>query len=417
MTISLRYGIDSELRIEPQATTSVLECRAPRGEEHSDPFAATLEALSHPLGYPPLNLACVPGDKVTLALDFAVPQADAIVAAIVHCLRSADVAAQDITILRTPGDAALAATDPRGRLDATDRGSVSLLTHDPTVRRDLGYLGASADGRPHLMHRAILDADLVVAVGRLECSASPDYYGDFGGVFPAFSDQASQHRLRNPGTPETRASKLAAMRQEIDEVAWLLGARFAVQVIPAEADAVGQVLAGDSSHVFRRGEELCRERWAFEMPHRASLVVGAIRRGSVCTDWRDVARALEACSRLVEDEGVIAICCDLATPPGDGLRHLPAFDDPYLALKRIRKERPADAWMATLLVETLARCKVYFLSQLDEATVEELGMVPIAQGSDLARLVARSRSCILVSNAQHVMATAREDSYAADAGT
>ena len=50
------------------------------------------------------------------------------------------------------------------------------------------------------------------------------------------------------------------------------------------------------------------------------------------------------------------------------------------------------------------KARVYLLSRLEESTVEDLGRVPVADSSDIARLATRHESCIVLANAQHVVA-------------
>ena len=130
------------------------------------------------------------------------------------------------------------------------------------------------------------------------------------------------------------------------------------------------------------------------VPRRASLVVAAIEGGDTEQTWENLGRALESADALVEDGGAIAVCCDLAAAPGPGVQSMAAARSRRSALKRIRKDRPADALPAAQLARALDRDKVYLLSRLDPAIVEELEMIPIADGDELVRLARRHRSCI-----------------------
>jgi hypothetical protein len=79
------------------------------------------------------------------------------------------------------------------------------------------------------------------------------------------------------------------------------------------------------------------------------------------------------------------------------------------AVKHIRKERPPDVLPAVQLARALDQDRVYLLSRLDPAMVEDLDMVPIAGGDELTRLARRHRSCILVANAPRAMVTVEEE--------
>jgi hypothetical protein len=111
---------------------------------------------------------------------------------------------------------------------------------------------------------------------------------------------------------------------------------------------------------------------------------------------------------LVEDGGSIAVCCDLAAPPGPAMQHLLAADSRRAALRRIGKQRPPDALPAAQLAEALKRGKVYLLSRLDPAVVEELDVIHVGAPEELARLVRRHPSCILLANAPRAMVSLTE---------
>ena len=53
----------------------------------------------------------------------------------------------------------------------------------------------------------------------------------------------------------------------------------------------------------------------------------------------------------------------------------------------------------------LEQARVYLLSGLDESLVEDVGLVPLAGGADLARLAAQHTSCIVLANAQYAIST------------
>jgi hypothetical protein len=107
--------------------------------------------------------------------------------------------------------------------------------------------------------------------------------------------------------------------------------------------------------------------------------------------------------RVVDDDGVIALCTDLSSPPGPALAPLVNADDPHAALEQVRKKRLADAFPATELAEALQRARVYLLSRLDEDVVEELGIAAVTDPSDLGRLARRHSSCIVLSDAQFMV--------------
>jgi hypothetical protein len=139
-------------------------------------------------------------------------------------------------------------------------------------------------------------------------------------------------------------------------------------------------------------------------------VVATLDSAAASQTWDNVGHASAAASRVVRDEGAIVLCTDLEAPLGPAMTALAECDDPQRALARIRKERSHDAAAAIALIHAMERSRVYLLSRLPAETVESLGMTPIA-AAEIARLASRSASCIILTGAQHVLATVAGEVY------
>jgi nickel-dependent lactate racemase len=398
--LALRYGTDSSLSFELEPRRLIAVCDAPQGAPIRSIRDAVKGALAEPLGYPPLVQAVLPGDSVVLALGRGVPGAAAIVAQTIEQLLAAGIEPAHLTLVCAPDDGAGEA-DPRAMLLPEIRGSVGYVVHDPGDRRSLSYLAAAADARPIYINRKIHDADFVILIGVLRLADSLGYHGIGSGFFPAFSDSASQERFRAPkaSAPEERRR----LRREVDEAAWLLGARFTIQVVPGSAGEILHVLAGDLDAVLCEGNRLCDAAWNVSVPERADLVVATIEGDATQQTWENVARALAAASCALAENGSVVICSDLAQRLGPGLAQLAASDNLQGTLKRIARERPSDALAAAEVVSALARGKVYLVSRLDDETVEELGLLPLSAGS-VSRVAERHKSCIVLASAQYARA-------------
>ena len=84
------------------------------------------------------------------------------------------------------------------------------------------------------------------------------------------------------------------------------------------------------------------------------------------------------------------------------MRHLAGETLREAALHHLAKKRPVDTLPAAQLAHALDRNRVYLLSRLDAAIVEDLDMIPIESPDELLRLARRHPSCILLSNAPNV---------------
>ena len=112
MQASLKYGASASLEIDLPEIALVANWTGPSSNGESAIAAAT-SAVQTPLDFPQLKQATVPGDHVVLALEPGVPQAAAVVAAIIPALLSGGVVAEDITIVRTDADIDAEQIDPR----------------------------------------------------------------------------------------------------------------------------------------------------------------------------------------------------------------------------------------------------------------------------------------------------------------
>jgi len=406
MNSTLRFGPDTEVTLKIEPAALVADCGRPRGTPLDDPAAAMAAALVEPLDMPGLARCVVPGDQVALALAPGLPQAPALVAGVVSTLLEAGVRPHDIAILRTLEDAQATADDPREALACGVAEEIELVTHDPACRDELRYLAATREGRPIYLNRRLHEADLVLPIGCLRAGAAPGYYGIHGGLYPTFSDERARRRFRLAGVS---AAKVRSRRDEADEVAWLMGLTMTIQIVPAGNGQVLHILAGEVSEVLRQGRRLCEHAWRNSVPRRASLVVAAIDGGPRQQTWDNVAKALAAARRVVTDGGAIALCTDLMDAPGPALRQLEGQSDRDEALREIRKNRLVDLIPATELARAMDRASVYLLSRLESDRVESLGMAPVENVKELARLSGRYPSCILLSSAQYAAVRLEEE--------
>ena len=420
MTV-LRYGTDSSVALQFGAEMTLEHCGTPQGVPLADPAVAVAVALQQPLEYPPLAQTTTPGDRVVVVLDSGLPQVAQVTAAVVQALMASAIDPDGITVLRSEGDAIVDRNDlPRG--DCRDEHAdapaavdnplrlvpgpaaerIRLLAHNSASRRNLAYLAASERGEPILLNRLLTDADVVLPIGCMRRESSAGYYGIHTTIYPGYSDKHTQARFRKNDC-FTGNGHHRELQHEVNYVAWLLGVNFSLQVVPAGGDGILHVLAGQSDVVRRQCRELYRTAWNRSIAHRASLVVAAIEGAERQQNWENLGRALENAAGLVEEDGAIAVCCDLAAPPGPGVQRLLGAPSREDAVRQIRRDNPRDALPALQLARALETNRIYLLSRLEPGLVEDLEMVPLAGPEELVRLTRRNNSCLVLANAVHAM--------------
>jgi nickel-dependent lactate racemase len=359
--------------------------------------SATRLALSEPLDFPPLSAGIVPGDRVAIALDEAVPCAASVVRGAVELIRTAGIEDESICVVTEDVETSQLC---RGELSQQGETAVKFVVHDPDEERELCMVGLTKKHGPLVVNRAIFDADVVLPIG----CARLDDAGVYDCLYPRFSNSETLQRFRTPLTGNTQTSHRDRTR-ETDEAGWLIGAPLVIEVVPGSDETVAHVIAGEPHAVARKAEQLTQEQWALQSPQRASLVIAIVTGGASSQNWNNVGRALAAAERLVTEDGAVAICSNLDTPPGESLGRLIGSQELDRSERKIMRDHARDSWPAWHLVRALQRGPVYFLSQLDAETVEDLGMAPVADIEELSRLAGRHESYIVLNDAQHTVAT------------
>ncbi len=350
-----------------------------------DPAAAMAAALEDPLEFPPLKRAVIPGDRIAVAVAPGVPQARELIAGLLSVLSEANVPPEDVTVCHAQDRATL--VGPRGGL--LER--AHQMVHRPDDPSGLAYLAASAAAHPIYFPRVVCDADVVIPIGwRLPMPAHrPASHVD--ALFPTFSDAATQRRVWERHSEATDAmsvpSEGPAALDEAEEAAWLLGVQFAVEIVPGPRGSVLQVVAGDREAVRRESSRLCRSVWTRSVDGPIPAVVASVAHADRKATWGDVVEVVARLEPLMEPEGAVVICTDLAEAPEESdVARL----SPYLG-------NPQDPR------ETDAARRVYLVSELPEAVVDSLGFIPVAASEELARLVRQLGGGLVVEYADQMV--------------
>ncbi len=398
MQYSLPWQPGRQLLLELPTDALVCAFAGPQDPGAADVFSTACEALEHPLDFPALARAVVPGDQVVLAVEDDIPQAAAIVGAVISRLTAAGVQAADIRVLQ-----------PRPSVQASELGEVlpgpiaeqvQFTVHAPENSEELAFLTSTQDAMPVLLNRHLIEADLVVPIGRHRPPESPGYDGPAGTVCPTFSDRQTQKHFRGYHTTNSATRHLDRAHAKAEEISWLLGVQFVIRVIPGEQDHIAAVVAGSAAAASAAADKAYRETWQVKATRRASLVVATVTGDAREQTWENFGRAVEAAGEAVDTDGAIVICCDLNEPPGPCVQQLVHGEHPVAALSQIRRLREYDAVPAAQLARVLERAQVCLMGSLTKELVEDLGMVHVENSTEIARLAKAHASCMLITGAQ-----------------
>ena len=402
----LNYGISSCVELEFAEGVLLGEVGIPRGEPLADLDAATTAALANPIDYPSLARSTTPADHVVLALDRGVPQVAQVTASIVDALIDSGIDPDGITVLRNQADLDAGADNPCRLVPAPLRKRITLLDprsgRSPAVGLSRGQpLGRSDPHQPSTPRRRRGLARRMPASGR-NGRLLRHPRGRVSGVFrrenhPTVSEPRVAERT---GEPQTRTlcrggqRGLAAGHQ-------LHRPTHSGRRRPGAARRGGpeQLGAAAGTGIVSRGVELARlaRAPAWSWPRSK-----AMRPNKPGKTWAERCKRPASSSKRMAPSPSVAIW---PLAPGRRCSAWRTRRREDSAQRPDGPQRPADALPAAQLAHALQQHKVYLLSRLDPSVVEDLDVFPLAGPDELARLVRRHRSCILLSNAQYVTTT------------
>jgi nickel-dependent lactate racemase len=403
MQVGIAFGREQiELEVAEQALVGIH--RPEPAPDLADPIAAMRHALEEPLGFPALRRALTPDDHVTIVVDEHLPQLAALLTAILEHVASAGVRPEAITLLCLPPDSGQPWV---AELPAAFQG-VHVEVHDPTDRRRLSYLATTRRGRRLYFNRTAVDADQIVVLTRRSYDALLGYAGAAGALFPALSDEATRQQSRRQLSMAGPGEGAWPLRREAEEVAWLLGAPFLVQVIEGTDTGLVHILGG-LAETAEEGRRLLDARWRMEVDRPADVVVAGVGGDPGRHGFTELARAAACAARVVKPNGRIVLLSDSEPALGEAVGVLRQADNAAQALQAVRcHDRADDQEAAFQWASAAEQAHLYLLSRLPAETAEELFATPLEHAGQVQRLLGGGRSCLFLTDAHKSLAVVRK---------
>ena len=105
--------------------------------------------------------------------------------------------------------------------------------------------------------------------------------------------------------------------------------------------------------------------------------------------------------------GKIVILSDLNAELSEGLELIRTGDSARDAIRPLRKQAPPDLICATQLAAAADWARIYLMSGLPNDVVEELFLTPIADETEVRRLLQGEESCLFLEAAQFAYGAVR----------
>ena len=375
------------------------EAKGPAAPALTDLGAAVAHSLENPFQFPPLRRAVTPDDHLVVVIDPRLPHVGAMLPPLLEHLTQARVDPSGITLLcpAAEQDQSWIETLPAAFQE------VRIETHQPKDRKHLAYLATTQGGRRVYLNRTVVDADQTIVLTWRRYDSFLGIAGGPGILFPALGDEetilaAASHP--SLALPEAASWK---WKHEAEEVAWLLGVPFFVQLIEGPGDDLLHVVAG-SHESNQEAERLLAAAWRVEVDEPVDLVIASLLGDGGKQTFEDMARALAHASRVVKPGGRIALLCDADAELGPGTQILRDQEEPRQARKQLLLDKPADLEACYLWAYAAEKAKLYILSHMSPDAMEEMYVTPLDKPEQVRKLLAEGQNCLVLPDAHKACA-------------
>ncbi|MGQ9709115.1 MAG: nickel-dependent lactate racemase [Anaerolineae bacterium] len=249
-----------------------------------DPEAAIAEALSRPIGSPPLRELARPGDRVCIVFtDITRASPDhLLVPAILRELEAAGVRDEDITLLCGIGMHRPSTPEEKiVKLGAEVVARYRVIDNEPRNPQALVDLGVTRGGVPVQVHRAAVEADLLIATGIVEPHQYAGYSGGRKTVAVGAAGEALIAYTHGPAFidhPGTRLGRIEGnpFHEAVTEAARRAGLRFILNVVLDEEHRILRVAAGDPEAAFLELVAFARTVYEVPIPQQYDVAIGGV---------------------------------------------------------------------------------------------------------------------------------------------
>jgi lactate racemase len=246
--------------------------------------AAIQQALDHPLGTIPLQSLAKPGDRVCIVFtDITRSSPDhLLVPALLEDLEKAGVRDEDITLLCGIGMHRSSTGEEKIiKLGAEVVSRYRVIDNEPQNPSALVDLGVTPGGVPVLLHRAVVETDLLIATGIVEPHQYAGYSGGRKTVAVGAAGEALIAHTHGPAFvdhPGTRLGKIDGnpFHEAVTEAARRANLRFILNVVLDDNKKVLRVTAGDPEAAFKDLVDFAKSVYEVPIDKQYDIAIGGV---------------------------------------------------------------------------------------------------------------------------------------------
>ncbi len=367
--------------VEVNPSTQVMLRSPEAGTVITNPKQALIDAVTTPLRFEALRRALTPDDRVALIIDDHLPHLSELIAGLLEYLHGYGIESSRVTVISPHGSQQLwIDTLPDAWSD------VVAEVHDPVDRQKLSYLATTEAERRVYLNRTVVDADAVIVLGGRGFSSLTGYSGAEGLIYPNLTDNDTRRSLFGQLSSEIVSKRAHTAQKESQEVAWLLGCPYLIQVIEGHGDTLTDIISGllDTS---RDGEELLNKRLASTIPHRVDCVIATLSGDPNTHGFFELSQAALNASRLLNPDGKLILLSESETSLTEGAEIFRVVDEPIEALQEALKSKVNDFEAVFQWARATTDAKIYLASEIRPEIVEEIFATPIGSPRDIEKIL------------------------------
>lgn len=367
--------------VEVNPATQVRLQSPESGAVITNPKQALKQALENPLRFETLKRALTPDDRVAVIVDDQLPFLSELITGLLEYLSGCGIEPSRVTVVSPSGSSQL-------WIDSLPDvwADVVAEVHDPADRQKQCYLATTEAGRRVYLNRTVIDADAVIILSGRGYSSLLGYSGAEGLIYPNLTDNETLSSLYGQLSSETVSNRALVAQQESQEISWLLGCPFLIQVIVGEGDTLTDIISG-LLETSRDGEQLLNKRWASTIPQKVDAVIATLSGDANLHGFTQLSQAALNASRLLNANGKLILLTESDTSLSEGAEIFRRVDEPIEALQQALKSKVHDFEAVFQWARACTDAQIYLASEIRPDIVEEIFATPIGSPRDVERLL------------------------------
>ncbi len=394
MRVHLAYG-ESGLDVELPDTTVVLDPQQVPGLP--DPQGAVAEAISDPLGSPPLRDLVRAGQSVAIVVsDVTRPVPNRLILpSILDTVHAAGVPRDRVVIIIATGMHRASTAEELERVLGPDiLDACQVVNHDARDESSLAPLTTTARGVEVALNRAYLEADVRIITGFVEPHIFAGYSGGAKAVLPGVAGAAivmSNHGAEMLGHPNATwcVTDSNPIFEEMRDIALLSRPSFLVNVTLNEHRDITGVFAGELVAAHQAGIAQAERQYVHPIPHLFDIVVSTNMGYPADLNLYQSVKGMSVGAQAVREGGAVLLAAECRD--GLGLSEytelLTSEGSPKALLDRIHSPGFAryDQWGVQCQAMVQAKVDAWLHSAMSRETTES---AHLGYSEDISKTVA-----------------------------